>query len=87
MKVCRHCSYSVAYGRCESYSMFSHGRKMYHCENPHLEDLYDIKPEIFPKVKMRGFLAFGDTSLDSPIQMKTAPRWCPLKHKEALQFE
>lgn len=34
---------------------------------------------------MKAFIAFGINSAESPIDIRTAPRWCPLKQNDDLQ--
>lgn len=31
-----------------------------------------------------GFIGFGTNTFESPLQLKTSPRWCPLKSKKVM---
>lgn len=46
------------------------GRKHYYCTNPMAKT---------PDNRTTGFIAFGENSYESPIQIKTSPRWCPMR--------
>ena len=72
---CKECKYCKQKGRAES-QRFSLGRKEYYCENPRVYKLKDDKGRpIF------NFIGYGNTTLESPLQLKTAKKWCPLKQE------
>lgn len=75
--VCRTCKYCANTGRqAGKYSAApGYGRKHYSCENPDVKSL----PDYIFGYKQPGFIGFGDTTYESPLTMKTTPRWCPLK--------
>lgn len=73
---CKECKYCKQIGRteCQTYRL---GRKTYYCENP---DVYDLKDE--NGYQIYNFIGYGDTTIESPLQLKTSKRWCPLKIKK-----
>ena len=67
-KKCKDCEFCKCYGR--QYGKFSStrkSRKTYHCTHQNVHEC-----------TRNNFVGFGDTTLDSPLQLKTAKRWCPL---------
>ena len=72
---CKDCEYCKQIGRTES-QRFSLGRKEYFCENP---EVYKFKDEKGRPIF--NFIGYGDTTLESPLQLKSSKRWCPLKKK------
>lgn len=77
MKKCKCCEYCECVGRAKktSNSRSGYSRKEYMCENPKIKD---VPLDAFGG-KMRGFIGFGDNTYNSPVQIKSAPRWCPEK--------
>lgn len=76
---CRDCEYCKQIGRSES-QRYSLGRKQYFCENP---EVYKLKDEYgYP---IFNFIGYGDTTMESPLQLKTRKKWCPLGEKEDKQ--
>lgn len=70
---CRYCEHLQQQGRQKSQSG-QLGRKHYYCGNPavkHLKDRHGAP--VYP------FVGFGDMTVDSPLQLKTSKRWCPMK--------
>lgn len=49
------------------------GRKQYWCIHPKVKKM----PRDAFGVKAPGFIGFGDTTLGSPLKIKTVPHWCP----------
>lgn len=74
-KQCRYCNYCKNTGRSQSQQRRI-GRKHYSCVHPKVSE---IPLKDFGNA-MPGFIGFGDAkSYDSPIMIKTAPRWCPIQ--------
>lgn len=48
------------------------GRKTYYCKHSNIQDDYDK----YMKSK-GGFIGFGTNTYESPLTVKTSPRWCP----------
>ena len=47
------------------------------CEHP---DVFKMRDKHgYP---LNNFIGFGDTSYESPLQLKSSKRWCPLKKGE-----
>lgn len=73
---CRECKYCEQTGRQQS-QCGRLGRKTYHCKNP---KVYDLRNEHgYP---INNFIGYGDMTLESPLQLKTSKKWCPLKGEE-----
>lgn len=76
---CKECKYCEQIGRTES-QKFSLGRKQYFCKNP---EVYKLKDKSgFP---IYNFIGYGDTTIESPLQLKSSKRWCPLKEDKQCQ--
>ncbi len=73
---CRECKYCKQIGRQQSQCK-KIGRKRYYCENPKVYNLRN--KDGYP---VYNFVGYGDTTLESPLQLKTYKRWCPLKGEE-----
>lgn len=71
---CKECKYCKQPGRQQS-QCGQLGRKIYYCKNP---KVYEMKDKWgFP---LNNFIGYGEAnSYESPLQLKTAKRWCPLK--------
>lgn len=55
---------------------YGYSRRLYYCENP---EFYKIRDKIgYP---IYNFIGFGDTTKESPLQLKSCKKWCPLKTK------
>lgn len=52
------------------------GRKTYNCINPEVFKMKDSSG--FP---INNFIGFGDDSFESPLQLKTTKKFCPLKEE------
>lgn len=74
---CKECKYCKQIERSEI-QRYSLGRKQYFCENP---ETYKLKNKYGYQVN--NFVGYGDTTLESPLQLKTSKKWCPLKAKES----
>lgn len=70
---CKECEYCKATGRTKG-DKYNLGRKEYYCENPKVNELKDKNG--YP---LFNFVGYGDTTLESPLQLKTSKKWCPLK--------
>lgn len=73
---CRECEHCKQIGRQQS-QCGTLGRKIYYCENPKVYNLRNING--YP---ICNFIGYGDMTLESPLQLKTSKRWCPLKGEE-----
>lgn len=73
---CKECKYCKQTGRTKG-ERYSLGRKEYFCENPEVYTLEDKKGR-----KIYNFIGYGDTTLESPLQLKSYKRWCPLKRED-----
>lgn len=73
---CKECKYCKQIGRTKS-ERYGLGRKQYFCENPEVYILKDKKGN-----SIYNFIGYGNTSLESPLQLKKAKRWCPLKKED-----
>lgn len=75
---CRECDYCKNHGRADNkFSCRSDlfGRKEYCCDHPDAMECVKTVNGMYGHT----FIDFGDVSLDSPIQIKTSPWWCPRK--------
>lgn len=69
---CKDCEFCRPGGRQKAkYSCLKNSRRSYHCDHP--ERL---------KYTKNDFIGFGDTTLESPLQLKSSKRWCPLRQEE-----
>lgn len=73
---CKECKYCEQVGRSES-QRFNLGRKQYFCENP---EVYKLKDEHGRSIY--NFIGYGDSTIESPLQLKTSKKWCPLKKED-----
>jgi len=73
--ICVNCEYCFVRSRSEM-QCGEWGRKHYHCKNPETKKLKDKNG-----YQLLGFIGFGTSSYESPLTVKTSPRWCPLKKK------
>lgn len=70
-KKCKDCDYCKCSGRMNpKYSSTYKSRKTYKCNHPKIHEC-----------TRNDFVGFGDTTLESPLQLKTAKRWCPLNQE------
>ena len=51
-------------------------REHYWCKHPLINDMNN---EVFGN-KAEGFIGFGENNYQSPLVLKTTPRWCPIKY-------
>ncbi|MCI8362251.1 MAG: hypothetical protein HFJ41_03835 [Clostridia bacterium] len=70
---CIECKYCKQIGRQQSQKARL-GRKTYYCKNPKVYKMKDEKG--YP---LYNFIGFGDTTIESPLKLKTSKKWCPLK--------
>lgn len=70
--ICKHCEFIKPIGRTRAQGIYNKSRKLYFCENPMVNKITDNfgKP-IF------NFVGYGDTTLESPLVLKTCKKWCP----------
>lgn len=73
---CRECKYCKQIGRQQS-QCGQLGRKRYYCENSKIHEMEDKDGYI-----INNFIGFGDMTIESPLQLKTSKKWCPLKGEE-----
>ena len=73
---CKECKYCKVIGRTKG-ERFGSGRKQYFCENPEVYKLKDKNG--YP---LFNFVGYGDTTIKSPLQLKTSKKWCPLKKEK-----
>jgi len=69
---CKQCDYCKDKGRAERQSG-AMGRKYYYCTHDKVDSLRDNYGR-----PISGFIAYGTSSLTSPLVLATSPRWCPL---------
>lgn len=73
---CKECEYCKCHGRQNAkFSSTGKSRKIYYCEHKNVHECTE-----------NDFVGFGDTTWDSPLQLKTIKKWCPMKgiHKEKI---
>lgn len=69
---CKDCEYCKCFGRQKAkYSRGGKSRKTYYCEHQNVHKCTD-----------NTFVGFGDTTWESPLQLKTTKRWCPLNQED-----
>ena len=73
--MCKHCPDCKQMGKMKDQGL-SIGRKKYHCNNPVIKEKKDSLG--FPR---NNFIGFGEATIESPLAIKTSPRWCPRKIK------
>ena len=71
---CKECDYCKQIGKQNS-NRDTVGRKHYWCKHPITDTLED---RVFGN-KAQGFIGFGENNYESPLVLKTSPRWCPIK--------
>lgn len=71
---CKYCFDCKQEGRQNS-NKYTCGRKHYYCHNLKIKEIKDKWG--YPH---SGFIGFGTNTLDSPLALKTSPRWCPRKN-------
>lgn len=73
---CKDCKYCKQVGRAAfTCKNRGYGRKIYYCEHP---DVYQIKDKW--GFRINNFVGYGEpNSEESPLQLKTSKKWCPLK--------
>lgn len=72
---CRYCEFCKQIGRAET-QKGRLGRKYYYCKNPLMEKIKDKWG--YPH---SGFIGYGLHTYESPLKLKTSPKWCPRKTK------
>lgn len=78
IRKCRDCTHCKSHGRSQSTSWHSYGRAHYYCEHPKAKQLtIDAFGNSAPC-----FIGFGDITFNSPLTVKTSPRWCPLRKED-----
>lgn len=70
---CRYCNHCKQLGR-QQRQQNRDGRKRYYCKNPKIKGLKDKHG-----LPLQGFIGFGSMEPDSPLVLKTHPRWCPME--------
>lgn len=66
---CKQCNFCKQIGRMQT-QQNRLGRKKYYCEHPEANVVTD-----------NNFVGFGEMNYESPLTVKKAKRWCPLKTK------
>lgn len=76
-KMCKYCNHCKCVGRANETrnSRTGWSRKEYMCKHPEINNM----PLSAFGSRMPGFIGFGDCTSESPVQIKTAPKWCPEK--------
>lgn len=69
---CKECQFCKVRGRSQS-QCYEPGRNHYYCINSEVKE---------SRTRATGFIGFGTNTYESPLQLKTSPRWCPLKNKK-----
>lgn len=71
---CKECGFLECTGRTNSkHSGSRHkSRKTYFCKHPETKEITDRGLPLFP------FVGYGDTSYESPLQLATCKKWCPI---------
>lgn len=77
---CKECEYCKMRGRANvKYSGYGiYGRGEFWCEHP---DTTKLPPRAFGR-SAPSFIGFGTREKDSKPQIKTSPRWCPLRKEK-----
>lgn len=75
--ICRYCNDCKQKGKMQD-QKFRLGRKKYYCENLKVKEMKDRHG-----LPLNNFIGFGETTKESPLALKTSPRWCP---KKAINF-
>lgn len=74
-RMCKYCQHCKNAGRQQTQRMRL-GRKTYYCEH---EEAYKLPIKAFGN-KAQRFICFGNyNTLESEPEIKTTPRWCPMK--------
>lgn len=68
-RMCKYCTFCRCTGRAGAQGAKVFGRKHYYCENPNTEG----------DKNRNKFVGYGDNTRESPLQLKTHPKWCPLE--------
>lgn len=72
---CRNCKCCVARGRTDAlHSRCKLSRMMYFCTHRDIPRTVDIHGR-----PVNAFIGYGDTTPESPLQLKTCKHWCPLR--------
>lgn len=74
---CKYCNYCKSRGQANRTGNNSgrEPRKTYYCENPLT---YELPASSFGNRAHR-FIGYGTSDWGSPLNMKTSPKWCPLR--------
>ena len=70
---CKYCNHCKEHGRSRAQGIEAFGRKHYYCEHPGRNN--DKSMEI------HDFVGYGDNTRQSPLKLKTHPKWCPMEVK------
>lgn len=70
---CKYCFFCKQIGRQNS-NRDTLGRKRYYCKHEGVSNIRDKHGFLID-----GFVGFGENNWDSPLVLKTSPRWCPKK--------
>lgn len=76
MAKCKECEHCKMLSRANAVAGYIYGRGEFWCRNPETDKL---PLKIFGS-KAPGFIGFGTPEKESKIQVKTSPRWCPIRN-------
>ena len=71
---CKECEYCECKGRAAFQSGNGYPRKIYYCNNPKVREIKDRYGH-----PLNNFVGYGDSTRESPLQLKTRKRWCLLE--------
>lgn len=69
---CKYCNSCKQHGRQKS-TRYGMGKKHYWCEHERVKEVTNWN-----------FIGFGTNTYESPLVVKTSPRWCPKKKFKEL---
>lgn len=76
MRCCKYCEHCKQCGRASAQGRRSFGKKYYFCGH---EKAYDSYRKYTGERIGNNFIGYGDNTAESPLQVKTSPRWCPMR--------
>lgn len=73
---CRYCPHCKQKGR-QKATRYGSGKKHYYCTHADINkiDWYEMR-------RATAFISFGENTYESPILIKTHPKWCPIENNE-----
>lgn len=82
MNNCKDCKYCEFYGRTSKQYNMPYSRKMYNCTHSQIYEMKDKQG--YPQ---NNFVGYGDMSEESPLQLKTRKKFCPLERIKCGKYE